>query len=104
VLPTDLGRDWIALDVIDTSFTSRRTWFNLTTGSVGTSQYGTPSIVPLPNGYNRCILENVVHAPAAGTGMRLYVVSADNSIASIRGDTSKGVIHALSFVRLGASF
>lgn len=82
------GRDFLA---ITTNYTTvRTTWFNLSTGAVGTSDAShTASIEDVGNGWYRC---KVIVASESSTGasIELYIADADNNL-SYTGNSSDGI-------------
>ncbi len=85
-----LGRDWIWVRTISSGPTELRTFFNVTTGVVGTVPAGaTASITDAGNGWYRC----VVVTTATSTSVDAWGVgpaSADG-VASYAGDITKGI-------------
>lgn len=84
------GRDWIALSSVNAAGTLRLTYFNISTGVVGTVGTGvTATITDAGNGWYRC----AVYMPSAFAGAynsRIYLCQVDNS-TSYTGDGVSGV-------------
>jgi hypothetical protein len=79
---------WIALSAYDTGH--RRTWFNLTTGAVGTNAAGnTATMTPVGNGWYRCTVSRTALA-SSGAYWQINMATADNSI-NFTGDGYSGV-------------
>jgi hypothetical protein len=80
------GYDFI---IIRTPVANYRTWFNLATGAVGTTQSnGTASITSFGNGWYRCSV--TVTTLASADNWEIEVGSADGT-SSFAGDTTSGV-------------
>jgi hypothetical protein len=84
------GRSFVYLSINDSGNVARTTFFNLSTGAVGTTGTGiTASIVPVGNGWYRCIV-TVATAFAGSNPCAIGVASADNT-ASYAGNGFDGV-------------
>jgi hypothetical protein len=84
------GRSFVYLSINDSGNVARTTFFNLSTGAVGTTGTGiTASIVPVGNGWYRCIV-TVATAFAGSNPCVIGVASADNT-ASYAGNGFYGV-------------
>jgi hypothetical protein len=71
------GRDWIVVNANDGS-ASYRTWFNITTGVVGTNPVGSTAKISLQaNGFYRCSVTRTTASSAAGSLYDLQIANAD---------------------------
>jgi hypothetical protein len=70
------------------SGTAKITWFNLNTGTVGTSQSGIASIQNVGNGWYKCSLTITI---VAGTQFYLVGVSNADSVADYTGNGTSGI-------------
>lgn len=85
------GRDWIYLQLSDSAATVKSAFFNLATGTVGTTSSGaTTAINPVGNGWYRCSL--CFTAPIAGGATLFMLTSTDGSTLSYLGDITKGLL------------
>ena len=83
------GRSWVNLFVFQGGGASNSTWFNVSTGVVGTVPAGTTaSITPVGNGWYRCGITFTALAAAASAYVRL--ATGDN-ISSYTGDGTSGI-------------
>jgi hypothetical protein len=72
------GYNWISLGFYDGA-ASYHSWFNLDSGTVGTSESGnTASIQAVGNGWYRCSITRTLPSTASGQ-YRIYVTNADNT-------------------------
>jgi hypothetical protein len=84
------GRSFVYLSINDSGNVARTTFFNLSTGAVGTTGTGiTASIVPVGNGWYRCIV--TVAAAFAGTNPCVIGVASADNTASYAGNGFDGV-------------
>jgi hypothetical protein len=84
------GRSHVYIGVNDSTNTQRLTFFNLSTGAVGTAGTGiTASIQSVSNGWYRCIA-TVATALAGSNPITIGVANADNT-ASYAGNGFDGV-------------
>jgi hypothetical protein len=84
------GRNFVYLSINDSGNVARTTFYNLSTGAVGTTGTGiTASIVPVGNGWYRCIA-TVATAYAGANPCTIGVASADNT-ATYAGNGFSGV-------------
>jgi hypothetical protein len=84
------GYNWIALALTDSASAIQTTYFNISTGIVGSVGAGvTASVTPVGNGWYRCTV--VLSAALAGANtMRAYVATANN-INSFTGNGTSGL-------------
>jgi hypothetical protein len=84
------GRDWIVVNANDGS-ASYRTWFNITTGVVGTNPAGSTARIFLDeNGFYRCIVTRTTAGAAAGSLYGLQIANADG-VNTYTGNGTSGV-------------
>lgn len=83
-------RNWVYFRTINSAAANIRTWFDVSTGTVGTQQAGTTgTIQAYPNGWYRCTM--IVSAPFVGANaFFISAASADNS-TSYLGDSTKAL-------------
>lgn len=84
-------RTWAAVSIYDIGAgTSYRTFFNLSTGTIGTNAAGnTPTITPVGNGWFRCSVSRAI--TGGGTGSHsIFVCTGDNAL-SYQGDGYSGL-------------
>jgi hypothetical protein len=82
------GYSWVFLDAFDGS--NHRTWFNLSTGTIGTVEAGnTSTITPFGNGWYRCTITR----SAGGTSIpyAVAVVSGNNAL-NITANGTSGIL------------
>ena len=73
------GKNYIILSENIGTGSARNTWFNISTGTVGTTNAGhTATITPAENGYYRCSIALSVNLIRSGQVL-VYVADADNS-------------------------
>jgi hypothetical protein len=83
-------RNWIVLQITDSSVTDRRAWFNILNGTIGTVNTNlTASIVFVGNGWYRCSI-TVSAAEAGSNSITLRASTADN-VTSYTGDGYSGI-------------
>jgi hypothetical protein len=81
-------RNW--LDLIANDGTDHSTWFNLSTGSIGTNSSGnTSTITAVGDGWYRCTVSRTTGAGTSG-GMTLLMATADNE-TTYDGDGTSGL-------------
>jgi len=84
------GRDWIVINANDGT-ASYRTWFNITTGVVGTNPAGSTAKITLePNGFYRCSVTRTTGVSAAGSLYDLQIANADG-VNTYTGNGTSGV-------------
>ncbi len=83
------GRDWLLVETDAPAANMAASFFNLSTGQVGTTQFGTAGIVPLGNGIFLCWVRGV--AGATGTGTHYAKLSPDGINTNYAGDITKGI-------------
>lgn len=84
------GRTFISMVSLNKAGVFVRTWFNLTTGAVGTKNHPAASMTALTNGWYRCDIQ--IDAGVGATVRRVVVEmnTADNTLA-YNGDGASGV-------------
>lgn len=83
------GRSWIALSIIDSGDTARVTYFNVSTGTVGTTGTGiTANITPSGDGWYRCAA-TVAAAKAGANQCNIFLIQTDG-VLSYQGDGTSG--------------
>jgi hypothetical protein len=84
------GRDWIVINANDGT-ASYRTWFNVTTGVVGTNPSGSTARIFLDeNGFYRCIVTRTTASSAIGSLFDLQIANADG-VNTYTGNGTNGV-------------
>ena len=93
------GRDWILF--AENSSGTRRTWFNITTGAVGTTNGAhTATITSVGNGWYRC---SITFTAVSATTTLSYVAPANaNGTNSYAGDNASGVYVWGAQIELGS--
>lgn len=83
------GRDWLVMNLF-TGATSPRTWFNVSTGTIGTVGSGaTANITSVGNGWYRCSI-TVTTASSGTPNIGIWTATADNNF-NHAGDITKGL-------------
>ena len=83
------GQNWCYFQINKPDGTFPRVWFNISTGSIGTTESGISlaSISIQPNGYYRCIGSFNSNATAGSATCRIYSATAD-AVSAYAGSTS----------------
>lgn len=84
-------RTWAFLNMVDVGISSYRSWFNLSTGVVGTSDSGnTASIQSVGNGWYRCIVSRAT--TGSQTSMRCEIgLSTGDNVINYTGNGTSGL-------------
>lgn len=84
------GRSWVALGINDSGPALRRVWFNVSAGTVGTTDAGlTAAIADVGDGWFR-LTATMANAFAGAGNVRIHLSNGDG-VASYAGDGSSGV-------------
>ena len=82
-------RNFLWVDLVYSGVSSYRTWFNLSTGSVGTSAGGNAaSMVSMGNGWYRCIVTRSTAVAQTGMTLEMGLSNADNVVSYLGDGTS----------------
>jgi hypothetical protein len=92
-------RTWFAFNYNDASIGNKYTWFNLGTGTIGTSQNDSASITAVGNGWYRCTVTRQTSDPT--TLIQLFLTTADG-IVTYAGDGSSGMYFWGAQIELGS--
>lgn len=90
-----LGRDWCVLSARDTANNGGQVWFNITTGTIGTTQslgtgtYIASSMEPVAGGYRISVTASI--DPANTTSRLIILGSIADGVISYLGDVTKGM-------------
>jgi hypothetical protein len=81
---------WVALEIRGTDAVARRTWYNLSTGVVGSSDGGsTGTITPVGNGWYRCTITATL--PSGGSSSRFRIIPTNADYAFTTGNGLSGI-------------
>jgi hypothetical protein len=75
------GKNWLAIRESLLDGSAKTTWFNVQTGTIGTTAIGhTASIVSVDNAFYRCVITFTVNLARTGVA-QFFICDADNSIS-----------------------
>jgi hypothetical protein len=80
-------RSWVVLG-LDIGAGEKKTWFNLSTGAIGTNANTTATISPAGNGWYRCIVTSTSAATSATCALKL---ATNDNVESYNGDNTSGL-------------
>jgi len=80
-------RSWVVLG-LDIGAGEKKTWFNLSTGAIGTNANTTATISPAGNGWYRCIVTSTSAATSATCALKL---ATNDNVESYNGDNTSGI-------------